>query len=146
MLWPTAGTAKYSEDWTLRSVPALGSKCILSEGLAPREMSPIGRIGSASTRPRTVIISVQFFVLQAVWGPFHARNSRADDACRRVQPMEQQLDSLGACSPPFQNLSLNQPLELYVKNAEAPRETQSGRWTRPGGTGNVELILTSSCR
>src|ERR1044071_9878260 len=99
MLWPTADTAKYSEDWTLRSVPALGSKCILSEGLAPREMSPIGRIGSASTRPRTVIISVQFFVLQAVRGPFHARSSRADDTCRRVQPVEQQLDSLGICSP-----------------------------------------------
>jgi hypothetical protein len=38
---------------------------------------------------------------------------------------------------PFQNLDLNQPLELYVKNAEALRETDSGRWTTPGRTGNV---------
>src|ERR1044071_5806411 len=98
MLWPTAGTAQYSEDWTLRSLQALGSKCIFSEGLAPREMSPIGRIGSASTRPRTVIIRVQFLVLQAARGLFHARNLGAD-ACRRLQTMEHQLDSLITCSP-----------------------------------------------
>jgi len=118
-------------------MPALGSKCIFSEGLAPREMSSIGRIGSPSTRSRTVIISLQFLVLQAARGLFHARNSGAD-ACRRLQTMEQQLDLLIACSPDhFRIWAWVQPLELYVKNAEALRETDSGRWTTPGRTGNV---------